>query len=126
LLDNSNNGIAAVEILQVASSYDLGVPENSTFSTNLYPVYVRGQAFLAARQGEPAAAEFQKILDHPGIVVGESIGTLTYLGLARAYRLSGDRDKAKAAYDEFFRLWKDAEADVPVLKEAQSEYAQLS
>jgi Flp pilus assembly protein TadD/predicted Ser/Thr protein kinase len=124
-LNGADDGMKAVEVLQVASAYELGVPENSTFSTNLYPVYVRGQAFLAARQGGPAAAEFQKIIDHPGVVVSESIGALAYVGLARAYRLSGDPAKAKAAFEDFFKLWKDADADVPVLKMAKAEYAEL-
>lgn len=124
-LNRANDGLKAVEVLQVASSYELGVPENSTFSTNLYPVYVRGQAFLAAHQGEPAAAEFQKILDRPGVVVSESIGALAYLGLARAYSLSGDHAKAKSSYEEFFKLWTNAQPEVPILLAAKSEYAKL-
>jgi hypothetical protein len=88
-------------------------------------VYVRGQAFLAAHQGGEAAAEFQKILDHRGIVVNEPIGALAHLGLARAYLIEGDAVKARTAYQDFFALWKDADPDIPILKQAEVEYARL-
>jgi hypothetical protein len=80
---------------------------------------------VAAKQGASAAAEFQKILDHPGIVVNEPIGALAHLGLGRAYALSGDKAKAAAAYQDFLALWKDADPDIPILKEAKAEYAKL-
>jgi eukaryotic-like serine/threonine-protein kinase len=86
---------------------------------------VRGEAYLAAHQGGAAAAEFQKILDHRGIVLNEPIGTLAHLGLGRAYALQADTAKAKAAYKDFFALWKDADPDIPILKEAKAEYAKL-
>jgi tetratricopeptide (TPR) repeat protein len=92
---------------------------------NLYPVYVRGEAYLAARKGSEAAAEFQKILDHRGIVLNEPIGALAHLQLGRAYTLSGDTAKAKAAYQDFLTLWKDADPDIPILKQAKAEYAKL-
>lgn len=91
----------------------------------LYPVYLRGGAFLAERKGREAAAEFQKIIDHGGIVVNYPIGTLAYLQLGRAYALSGDTNKAKTTYQRFFTLWKDADPDIPVLKQAKAEYAKL-
>jgi len=91
----------------------------------LYPVFVRGEAYLAAHQGKEAAAEFQKILDHRGIVLNEPIGALAHLGLARAYAMQGDTAKAKAAYQDFLTLWKDADLDIPILKQAKAEYAKL-
>jgi hypothetical protein len=120
-----NAGAKAAETLAATSPYELGVPGSSTFWTNLYPVYVRGEAFLAAHQGTQAAAEFQKILDWPGIVVNEPIAALAPLGLARSYALAGDAPKSRAAYQDFLALWKDADADIPVLLAAQSEYAKL-
>jgi tetratricopeptide (TPR) repeat protein len=93
--------------------------------TALYPVFVRGEAYLAARQGSEAAAEFQKILDHRGIVLFEPIGALAHLGLARAYALQGDAVKARGAYQDFLALWKEADTDVPILLAAKAEYAKL-
>ena len=86
---------------------------------------MRGEAYLAAKQGGSAAGEFQKILDHAGIVGNEPIGALAHLGLARAYALSGDNAKAKTAYGKFFALWEKADADVPVLVQAKGEFAKL-
>ena len=91
----------------------------------MYPVFVRGEAYLAARQGSEAAAEFKKILDHPGIVLNQPIGALAHLGLARAYVLQGDTAKAKAAYRDFLTLWKDADPEIPIYKQAKAEYARL-
>jgi eukaryotic-like serine/threonine-protein kinase len=91
----------------------------------LYPVYVRGEAYLAAHQGTEAAAEFQKILDHRGIVVNGPIGALAHLQIGRAFAMQGDTTKAKAAYQDFLTLWKDADPDIPVLIAAKSEYAKL-
>jgi predicted Zn-dependent protease len=88
-------------------------------------MYVHGQAYLAARQGSEAVAEFQKILDHRSVVLNEAIGPLAHLGLARAYALQGDTSKARAAYNDFLTLWKDADRDIPVLKQAKAEYAKL-
>jgi eukaryotic-like serine/threonine-protein kinase len=116
----------AVQALSVASPYELGIPGNTTFWTNLYPVYVRGQAFLAVHQGAQAAAEFQKILDWRDVVVNEPIGALAHLGLARSYVLMGDRAKSSHAYNAFLFLWKDADPNIPILKQATTEYANLS
>jgi tetratricopeptide (TPR) repeat protein len=91
----------------------------------LYPVYVRGEAYLAAHQGSQAAAEFQKILDHRGIVGNSPIGAFAHLQLGRAYAMQGDTAKARAAYNDFLALWKDADSEIPVLKQAQAEYAKL-
>jgi len=92
---------------------------------NLYPAYVRGQAYLLAHNGPAAAAEFQKLLDHPGVVQNFVIGALAHLQLGRAYAMAGDTAKAKAAYQDFFTLWKDADPDVPILREAKTEFARL-
>jgi serine/threonine protein kinase/predicted Zn-dependent protease len=119
------NAAKAVQALAVASPYELGVPGNSTFWTNLYPVYIRGQALLAARQGPQASAEFQKILDSRGVVANEPIGALAHLGLARSYALTGDKAKSRAAYNDFFTLWKDADPNIPILQQARAEFAEL-
>jgi eukaryotic-like serine/threonine-protein kinase len=87
---------------------------------------VRGEAYMAARQGAEAVTEFQKILDHRGAVVGDPIGALAHLQLARAYVLSGDQTKAKITYQNFLTLWKDADPDIPVLQQAKAEYAKLN
>jgi serine/threonine protein kinase/tetratricopeptide (TPR) repeat protein len=109
----------AIELLQTASPYEMGA------AGSLYPSYVRGEAYLAARQGREAVAEFQKILDHRGIVVSDPIGALAHLQLGRAYALAGDTTKAKVAHQDFLTLWKDADPDIPILKEAKAEYAKL-
>ena len=124
--DRSPENVAkAIEALSVASPYELAVPGNNTFWTNLYPIYVRGQAFLAAHQGAQAAAEFQKILDWRGVVANEPIAALAHLGLARSYALAGDKAKSSHAYNAFLFLWKDADPNIPVLKQATTEYAKL-
>ena len=122
---NRNDAAKALEALQVDARYELGIAGSTTFSINLYPVYVRGKAYLAAKQGTAAVAEFQKIVDCRGVVVNEPIGALAYLGLARAYELQGDTAKARASYGDFLTLWKDADPDVPILKQAKAEYAEL-
>jgi len=124
-LDSPNSAAKALEALALASPYELGVPGSSTFWTNLYPSYVRGQALLSSHHGEQAAAEFQKILDWPGVVVNEPMGALAQLGLARSYALAGDITKSRAAYSSFFALWKDADPGVPVFVSARSEFAGL-
>lgn len=124
---NYGDPAKAIESLQVAIPYDLGMPRSATFADfgALYPVYVRGQAFLAAHQGAAAAREFQKIVDHRGITIGDALGALAHLGLARAYATQGDTVGALAAYNDFFTLWKDADPDISVFKKAQVEYAKL-
>ena len=124
---NRGNPSEALEMLRAALPYELG---QTTFSgeyawNGLYPVFVRGEAYLAAHQGSEAAAEFQKILDHRGIVWNSPINALAHLGLARAYAMQGDTAKAKGAYQDFLTLWKDADPDIPILKQAKAEYAKL-
>jgi predicted Zn-dependent protease len=113
-----NDSSKAIEALQAAAPYELG-------EEPLYPIYVRGEAFLAAHRGDEAVVEFQKILDHRGIVNNDPIGALAHLKLGRAYALQGDTAKARAAYQDFLTLWKDADPDIPILKEAKAEYAKL-
>ncbi len=115
----------AIKSLRVATPYELGKITGSNEWAALYPIYVRGEAYLAAHQGSGAAAEFQKIVDHRGIVINQPIGALAHLGLARAYAMQGDTAKAKAAYQDFLTLWKDADPDIPILKQAKAEYAKL-
>jgi tetratricopeptide (TPR) repeat protein/predicted Ser/Thr protein kinase len=120
-----NDTSRAIEALQAATPYELGLPGTGSFTPGLYPVYVRGDAYLAGHQGIEAAAEFQKILGNRGVVQNESIGVLSHLGLARAYVMQGDTAKAKAAYQNFLTLWKDADPDIPIFIAAKSEYAKL-
>jgi hypothetical protein len=123
---NQRDAAAAIEYLRAATPYELGVSTSCPFGwTSMYPVFVRGEAYLATRQGSDAAAEFKKIIDHPGIVFNQPIGALAHLGLARAYVLQGDTTNAKAAYRDFLMLWKDADPDLPVLRQAKTEYQKL-
>lgn len=120
----------AIELLQTAIPYEGGVSieggsEYLLGEGNFYPVYARGVAYLAARRGHEATAEFQKILDHRGIIISDPVGPLARMQLARAYALAGDRDKARTAYTDFLTLWKDADPDIPILEEARREYARL-
>ena len=114
----------AIETLAAASPYEFGT-SFVTLNFVLYPVYVRGDAYLAAKQGTAAAAEFQKILDHSGVVRSEPIGALAHWKLGKAYALSGETSKAKIAYQDFLALWKDADPDTPILKQAKAEYVTL-
>ena len=113
-----NNALEAVELLHA-----IGPNEISTLQ--VFSIYERGQAYLALRNDSAAASEFQKIVDHPGIVGINPIGALAHLGLARAYAMQGDTAKSRAAYQDFLTLWKDADPDIPVLREAKAEYAKL-
>jgi tetratricopeptide (TPR) repeat protein len=124
---NTGDPAAAIQALQVASRYDLhtnGVGFIGRFGA-LYPIYVRGMAYLAARRPSEAAAEFQRILDHPGIVLMDPMGAMARLQLARALALSGDTVRAKSAYNDLLTLWKNADPDIPVLEEARAEFARL-
>jgi eukaryotic-like serine/threonine-protein kinase len=112
----------AVELLKAASAIELGQP--AEVNVILCPVYVRGEAFLKLHDGG-AAAEFQKFIDHRGLVGNFPWGALARLGLARAYAMQGNIAKAKAAYQDFLNLWKDADPDIPILKQAKAEYAKL-
>jgi serine/threonine protein kinase len=123
---NRGNATEAIESLRATELYDLGVSTSSPMNwAAMFPVFVRGEAYLAARQGTEAAGQFQKILDHRGLVVNLPIAALAHLGLGRAYVLQGDTAKAKAAYQDFLTLWKDADPDIPVLQQAKAEYLKL-
>jgi hypothetical protein len=119
------NPARSIELLQAAAPYELGMLSGSATNSCLYPVYVRAEAYLSAQQGQLAVAEFQKILDHRGLLWNCATGALGHVGLARAYVLQGDTVKAKNAYQDFFALWKDADPDIPILIAAKSEYAKL-
>ena len=119
---SKHNPSRALVLLEAAAPYELGVP---AFVSALYPAYVRGEAYLLAKDGNAAAAEFQKLLDHKGIVLNFVTGSLAYLQLGRAYAMSDQTVKATAAYKDFLTLWKDADPDVPILKQAKAEYAKL-
>ncbi len=122
-----NRPTESLKRLQVTPRYELA-PNGLNFNFylgGLHSAYVRGQAFMATRRYAEAAAEFQKILDHRGIVGADPIGALAHLNLGRAYALSGDNARAKSAYGRFLTLWKDADRDIPILKQANAEYAKL-
>jgi len=124
-LDRGNSG-QTIELLRDTARYELAeLYPTSMLQGFLYPAWLRGQAYLRLRQGAAATVEFQKFLDHRGIVRLCPLGALAHLGLARAYALQGDTVKAKAAYQEFLTLWKDADPDIPILIAAKSEYAKL-
>ena len=113
----------AVELLKVVSPVELG--GQPMLAAYMSPAYVRGEAYLMLHDGHRAAVEFQKFIDHRGLVATFSWGALARLGLARAYAFEGDTAKARAAYRDFLTLWKDADPDIPILKQAQAEYAKL-
>jgi tetratricopeptide (TPR) repeat protein len=123
---NGDESERAVKALEVSAPYEMGVP-NSRFAADfgdLYPIFMRGEAYLDAKRGSEAAAEFQKILDNRGIVVSDPIGALARLELGRSWRAAGNDGKAKAAYSDFLALWKDAD-DSPILRQAKTEFATL-
>jgi hypothetical protein len=99
---------------EIATHYKAGIP-----------IYLRGEAYLAEKKGDLAAKQFQAYLDHRGLYLNFVLGPLAHLGLARAYALQGDTNKARTAYQDFFALWKDADPDIPILKQAKAEYAKL-
>ena len=114
----------AIVALEAVAPYEFGTPPPLQVGT-IYPAYIRGDAYLAMHDGAAAAREFQKFLDHRGLVDNYPLASLAHLGLARAYALSGDTTKAKAAYQDFLALWKNADPDIPILKQAKAEYAKL-
>jgi eukaryotic-like serine/threonine-protein kinase len=126
-LDGGRSGTgaaAALQNLEVTAPYEAGSPSVS-ITLNLFPAYVRGTAYLAAGQGSAAAMEFQKLIDRPTVVTNSPYGGLAHLGIGRAYALTGDKAKARVAYQDFLALWKDADPDVPIFQQAKSEYAKL-
>ncbi len=123
---NQGNPLEALGTLRAAMPYELGLTTFSDYAWNgLYPVFVRGEAYLAAHQGSEATAEFQRILDHRGIAWDSPIEALAHLQLGRAYAMQGDTAKARAAYQDFLTLWKDADPDIPILIAAKAEYPKL-
>jgi predicted Zn-dependent protease len=116
---NRNNPTRSLEFLRMVAPYE--------FSRQgaLFPIYVRGQAYLMAHQSREAVAEFKKLVDHPGVVLNDPTGALARVGMARAYAMQGDTQKARAAYEDFFALWRDADPDIPILKKAKVEYAKV-
>jgi hypothetical protein len=124
---HAHDAAAAIQSLQTASRFDLGVGGIGVIGNfgRLYPIYVRGQAYLAAHQPAEAAAEFQRILDHRSIVLVDPMDALARLQWARALVLSGDTVKAKRAYSDLLTLWKDADPEVPIVEAARSEFASL-
>jgi serine/threonine protein kinase/tetratricopeptide (TPR) repeat protein len=111
----------AIEFLKSATPYELGLAGSTSYSTYFYPVYLRGQAYLAANQGDAAAREFEKILAWPGVVANEPIGALAHLGLGRARKMSGRTAEARSSYGEFLALWKAADSGFPLLAAARAE-----
>jgi hypothetical protein len=124
---NRNQPLLAIEQLQAAARYELGYLGSTSvgFIGSLYPIYARGNAYLATHDGEKAAAEFQKILDHRGIVGSDPIGALARLQLGRAFALAGNSARARSAYQDFLSLWKNADPGIAILKQAKLEYAKL-
>ena len=122
ILLRGNDAARALEQLQASSWCELG---GTSSPSTMYPVYVRGEAYLQLGQGSSAAREFQKFLDHPGITVNFPLGALAHLQLGRAYAVSGERERARSEYQNFFALWKGADPDIAILKQAQAEYAKL-
>jgi eukaryotic-like serine/threonine-protein kinase len=123
---NHKNPAKALELLKTTSQYELGTPlPQFEVGGSLYPAYIRGQAYLALHQGEQAAAQFQKFLDHRGIALNSPLGALAPLQLGRAYTLAGNAPKARDAYLQFLTFWKDADPDIPMLKAAKAEYINL-
>jgi eukaryotic-like serine/threonine-protein kinase len=123
---NHKNPSKAVEILEVSRPSELASPPPAVeFGSFLYPAYVRGEAFLLLHRGTDAIVEFQKFLNHRGMVANCPLGALAHVQLGRAYAMQGDTAKARAAYHDFLTLWKDADPDVPVLRDAKAEYAKL-
>ncbi len=114
----------AIATSQIAIPYELGETKTPT-NCALYPLYIRGLAYLADGQGSQSAAEFQKLLSHPGLASNFPLGSLAHLQLARAYKLAGDTTKARTSYESFFSIWRNADPNIPILKAAKSEYARL-
>jgi hypothetical protein len=117
----------SASVLQTTLPFEFATPGTNFFGFfgGLYPAYVRGQDYLLLGKGDEAAGEFQKIIDHPGVVYADLIGALAYLEIGRAFALSGNGARAKSAYQEFLFLWRDADPDISVYKQAKIEYSRL-
>ena len=121
----AGNPQTAIDLLQAAAPYELAETSGVSDLTNMYPTYVRGQAYLMAHNSSAAAAEFKRVLEHRGVVLNSILGALSRLQLARAEVMMGDREGARRQYSDFLVLWKDADPDIPILIAAKSEYAKL-
>jgi hypothetical protein len=116
----------ALEYLQTTTQYELGSPlPQFEVGGSLYPVYIRGEVYLLLHKGKEAVAEFQKFMDHRGVALNSPLGALARLQLGRAYALQGDTTRARAAYQDFFGLWREADLDIPILRAAKSEYEKM-
>jgi hypothetical protein len=125
-IEIGNNPAGAEDVLQATGPYEFGAPTpGASVQAMMYPTYVRAQAYLAMKKGKEAAAEYQKIVDRRTLIANFVIGSLARLGLGRSYALAGDDAQAKTEYQNFFALWKDADPDVPILKQAKAEFAKL-
>ena len=113
---------AAIELLRASTKYDLAVTESFDF---VYPAYIRGLAYLELGDSRSAAAEFQKLIDNPGLTVRHVTGALAWLQLGRAQKMMGDEAAARKSYETFLNLWKNADTDIPIYQEAKAEYAKL-
>jgi predicted Zn-dependent protease len=120
----AKNSAKALELLTLLRPYELGQSQ-PFFAGMMYPAYLRGQAYLHAGNGKGAAAEFQRIISHRGIVLNFPLAAVAHLGLARAYALEGDTANARGAYEDFLKLWKGADTDIPLFQEAKTEHARL-
>ncbi len=116
----------AIEVLEVTKAIELSQPDPAKNNSFLYPVYLRGEAYLMLHDGEAAAAELHKFIDHRGVVGNNPLGALARLGLARAYAEQGDTAQARAAYQEFLTLWKDADSNIPLYQQAKAKYSTLN
>ena len=121
---NQGNAEAAIDALQGKTAYELGVPPGLNLGP-MYPVYIRGEAYLKARRPQDAAEQFRKMIEHRGVTMNFPLGSLAHLQLARALAMSGDTAAARREYQHFFALWKDADPEIPVLQTAKAEYAKL-
>ena len=126
---NRNQPSRAIESLSAATGSELSTAALGAVFPGatlcMYPNYLRGVAYLSLHAGSEAAIEFQRLTEHPGLLANCPLRTLARLGLGRAYAMQGDTVKARAAYEDFFILWKDADPDIPILKQAKAEYAKL-
>jgi hypothetical protein len=124
---NHHSPSTALNLLESSAQYELGQPRSTVngYFGALYPIYVRGLAYLSAHQGTQAAMEFQKILDHRGIIVSDPVGALAHLQMGRAFAMAGNNDRAKIAYRDFLMLWEAADPDIPIFKQAKAEYSRL-
>ena len=116
-----NNPAKAISLLQLTTPYEFG----DLLGFGYLPLYLRAQAYFLAHEGDKAVAEYQRILDHQGIEIASPLYALSYLGLARSLAVTGNMSKSQKSYQDFFSLWKEADPDIPILKQAREEYAKL-